>query len=115
MHSLHLMHHFLMGSMGSDLCSGGSGGLTQYREAFQVLYVVSFLGKLLVQRDVQGEHQRFHFVSDRTLQNTNTQNRTSTLFINRTVLVCFLSFDPLMTAPRVPECTNMMMTEHKCD
>ena len=64
------------GSVGSDLCSGGSGGLTQYREAFQVLYVFFFLGKLLVQSDVQGERQRFHYVSDRTLQNTNTQNRT---------------------------------------
>jgi len=59
--------------LGSDLGSDGSGGLAQYREALKVLYVVSFLGKLLVQRDIQGKHQRFHFVSDRILQNTETQ------------------------------------------
>lgn len=61
--------------MGSDLGSDGSGGLTQHREAFQVLHVLFFLGKLLVQGGVQGEHQRLHFVSDYTLQNIRTQNR----------------------------------------
>lgn len=68
--------------MGSDLGSDGSGCLVQHRETSQVLNSISFLGKLLVQREVQREHQRFHFISDWTLQNTNIQNRTSTtLFI----------------------------------
>lgn len=59
--------------MGSDLGSDGLGGLTQHREAFQVLHVLLFLGKLLVQGGIQGEHQRLHFVSDYTLQNIRTQ------------------------------------------
>lgn len=61
--------------MGSDLGSDGLGRLTQHREAFQVLHVLFFLGKLLIQEGIQGEHQRLHFVSDYSLQNIRTQNR----------------------------------------
>lgn len=73
-----LMGWVLKGSVGSDLGSDRPGCLAHHREVFQVLYDVSFLGKLLIQRTVQREHQGFHFVSDRTLQNANTQTRTST-------------------------------------
>lgn len=58
----------------SDLGSDGSGFLAQHRKSSQVLNSISFLVKLLVERDIQGEHQRLHFISDWTLQKHTEQN-----------------------------------------
>lgn len=55
----------------SDLSSARLRCLAQHGETSQVLNSISLLGKLLVERDIQGEHQRFHFVSHWTLQNSS--------------------------------------------
>lgn len=62
-------------SAGSDLGSDGLRCLAQHGEMSQVLNAASPLGKLLEQREVEGEDERLHQMSDRILRNTNVQNR----------------------------------------
>lgn len=61
---------------GSDLGSDGLRFLAENGEASQVFNDVASVGKVLMQRDHRGEHQRFHHVYDGTLKNTDTQKRT---------------------------------------
>lgn len=60
----------------SDLGSGGLRFPAENGEASKVLNCVALVGKVLIQRDTGGEHQRFHHVSDVTLLNANQQSRT---------------------------------------
>ena len=80
-------------SVVSDLCPAGLRCLAQYREAFHVLDSTSFLWKLLIQRDIKGEHQRLHLVPDWTLKNTDTeQNLNNPLHVWNCSTIRFVCF-----------------------
>lgn len=81
--------------LGSHLGSDRSGCLAQHWETSQVLNCVSFLGNFLVQRGIQREHQRFHFIFERALQNTKIQKR---MYNN---LTCYVFTDCSQHAPAV--------------
>lgn len=111
----------------SDLGSDGSRFLAQHRKSSQVLNSISFLGKLLVQRDIQGEHQRFHFISDWTLQKHTEQNLNNCFpLCPRVSIICLLSLEvrtadsrgslnaPTVTVFRLDN-DDFTLTQHHCD
>lgn len=89
------LHNLDCNLLGSHLGSDRPGCLAQHWETSQVLNCVSFLGNFLVQRGIQREHQRFHFIVERALQNTKIQKR---MYHN---LTCYVFTDCSQHAPTV--------------